>query len=161
MGKEIERKFLIQGELPPNSKYTTIRQGYLQTDKERTVRIRTITMDNTTRGYLTIKGLGSASGMSRYEFETEIPPEDANHLLTLCDQPLIEKTRYRIIHDNNTWEIDIFLGANQGLAVAEIELEAEDQVFDKPDFIGAEITGDIKYYNSMLQQHPYSEWKDK
>ncbi|MCK5329937.1 MAG: CYTH domain-containing protein [Candidatus Marinimicrobia bacterium] len=159
MGKEIERKFLIQGELPPNSKYTTIRQGYLQTDKERTVRIRTITMDNTTRGYLTIKGLGSASGMSRYEFEMEIPPEDATHLLTLCDQPLIEKTRYRITHANNTWEVDIFLGANQGLAVAEIELEAEDQVFDKPDFIGAEITGDIKYYNSMLQKEPYTIWK--
>lgn len=159
MGKEIERKFLIQGELPPNSKCTTIRQGYLQTDKERTVRIRTITMDNTTRGYLTIKGIGSASGMSRYEFETEIPSEDANHLLTLCDQPLIEKTRYRITHDNNTWEVDIFLGANQGLVVAEIELEAEDQVFDKPDFIGAEITGEIKYYNTMLQKEPFTTWE--
>ncbi len=161
MGKEIERKFLVTGSLPKSVQSTIIRQGYLQPQKERAVRIRTISGIEATRGILTIKGLGDKSGMSRYEFETEIPLSDAVHLLTLCDQPLIEKARYTIDHQGFTWEIDQFHGANTGLIIAEIELASREQEFSKPDFIGKEVTGQVKYYNTMLQQHPYCEWKDE
>ncbi|ODS29707.1 MAG: hypothetical protein SCARUB_05191, partial [Candidatus Scalindua rubra] len=109
-------------------------------------------------GVLTIKGIGDVSGMSRYEFETEIPMPDAEHLLSLCDQPLIEKTRYRYDFEGFTWEIDEFHALNEGLVVAEVELDSEEQQFNKPDFIGEEITGELKYYSMMLVKKPYTTW---
>jgi len=150
MGKEIECKFLVSF-LPEGMSGTTMRQGYLQPEKERAVRVRTIEKDGSKKGVLTIKGMGSESGMSRYEFETEIPVPDADHLLSLCDKPLIEKTRYKYV--------DEFHGVNDGLVVAEVELESEDQQFEKPDFIGEEVTGQVKYYNMMLLKNPYTTWE--
>jgi adenylate cyclase len=157
MGKEIECKFLVKS-LPEGMSGTTMRQGYLQPEKERAVRIRTVEKDGSIKGVLTIKGMGSASGMSRYEFETEIPVPDADHLLSLCDQPLIEKTRYNYDFEGLTWEVDEFHGVNDGLVVAEVELESEDQQFNKPDFVGEEVTGQVKYYNMMLLKNPYTTW---
>ena len=157
MANEIERKFLIKS-LPEDMSGTTMRQGYLQPEKERAVLIRTVEKDGSKKGVLTIKGMGSKSGMSRYEFETEIPVPDADHLLSLCDQPLIEKTRFKYDHEGLIWEIDEFHGVNDGLIVAEVELESEDQQFNKPDFIGDEVTGQIKYYNMMLLKNPYTAW---
>jgi len=157
MANEIERKFLIKS-LPDDMSGITMRQGYLQPEKERAVRIRTVEKDGSKKGVLTIKGMGSKSGMSRYEFETEIPVPDADHLLSLCDQPLIEKTRFKYDHEGLIWEIDEFHGVNDGLIVAEVELESEDQQFNKPDFIGDEVTGQIKYYNMMLLKNPYTTW---
>ena len=157
MGKEIERKFLVPF-LPEGMGGTNMRQGYLQPEKERAVRVRTIKKDGSKKGFLTIKGIGSESGMSRYEFETEIPISDADHLLSICDKPLIEKTRYKYEYEDLTWEIDEFHGDNDGLVVAEVELESEDQQFEKPDFIGEEVTGQVKYYNMMLLKDPYTTW---
>ena len=157
MGKEIECKFLVKS-LPEGMSGTTMRQGYLQPEKERAVRIRTVEKDGSKKGVLTIKGMGDASGMSRYEFETEIPVPDADHLLSLCDQPLIEKTRYKYDFEGLTWEVDEFHGVNDGLVVAEVELESEDQQFNKPDFVGEEVTGQVKYYNMMLLKNPYTTW---
>ena len=157
MANEIERKFLINA-LPEGMSGTTMRQGYLQPEKERAVRVRTVEKDGSKKGVLTIKGMGSASGMSRYEFETEIPVTDADHLLSLCDQPLIEKTRYKYDHGGLVWEVDEFHGVNDGLVVAEVELESEEQTFDKPGFIGEEVTGQTKYYNMMLLKNPYTTW---
>ena len=157
MANEIERKFLIKS-LPEDMSGTTMRQGYLQPEKERAVRIRTVEKDGSKKGVLTIKGMGSKSGMSRYEFETEIPVQDADHLLTLCDHPLIEKTRFKYGHEGLTWEIDEFHGVNEGLVVTEVELESEDQQFNKPDFISEEVTGQEKYYNMMLLKNPYTTW---
>ena len=157
MANEIERKFLIKS-LPKDMSGTTMRQGYLQPEKERAVRIRTVEKDGSKKGVLTIKGMGSKSGMSRYEFETEIPVPDADHLLSLCDQPLIEKTRFKYDHEGLIWEIDEFHGVNDGLIIAEVELESEDQQFNKPDFVGDEVTGQVKYYNMMLLKNPYTTW---
>jgi len=157
MANEIERKFLIKS-LPEDMSGTTMRQGYLQPEKERAVRIRTVEKDGSKKGILTIKGMGSKSGMSRYEFETEIPVPDADHLLSLCDQPLIEKTRFKYDHEGLTWEIDEFHGVNEGLVVTEVELESEDQQFNKPEFVGEEVTGQVKYYNMMLLKNPFSTW---
>lgn len=155
MGKEIERKFLIAGdEWRKLAKGTSYRQGYLSTVKERTVRVRTI--DD--KGYLTIKGI--TIGASRAEYEYEIPAGEANEMLTnLCEKPLVEKNRYKIKQGGLTWEIDEFLGDNLGLIVAEIELEDEAQEFDKPSWIGQEVTGDPKYFNSNLTKTPYTKWK--
>ena len=157
MANEIERKFLIKS-LPEDMSGTTMRQGYLQPEKERAVRIRTVEKDGSKKGLLTIKGMGSKSGMSRYEFETEIPVPDADHLLSLCNQPLIEKTRFKYDHEGLTWEIDEFHGVNEGLVVTEVELESEDQQFNKPEFVGEEVTGQVKYYNMMLLKNPFSTW---
>jgi len=157
MANEIERKFLIKS-LPDDMSGITMRQGYLQPEKERAVRIRTVEKDGSKKGVLTIKGMGSKSGMSRYEFETEIPVPDADHLLSLCNQPLIEKTRFKYDHEGLTWEIDEFHGVNEGLVVTEVELESEDQQFNKPDFVGEEVTGQVKYYNMMLLKNPFSTW---
>ena len=157
MGKEIERKFLVSF-LPEGMGGTNMRQGYLQPEKERAVRVRTVQKDESKKGVLTIKGIGSVSWMSRYEFETEIPVPDADYLLSLCDKPLIEKTRYKYDYEDLTWEIDEFHGVNDGLVVAEVELESEDQQFKKPNFIGEEVTGQVKYYNMMLLKDPYTTW---
>ena len=153
MGQEIERKFLVKGNDWPREKGKKYRQGYLSLDKERTVRVR-LAGD---QGYLTIKG--ENKGASRSEFEYEIPKEDAETLLDQqCLKPLIEKTRYKLKQAGLTWEIDEFSGANKGLVVAEIELEREDQPFDKPAWLGQEVTADPRYYNANLVQHPFSEW---
>ena len=158
MGKEIERKFLVSF-LPEGISRITMCQGYLQPEKERAVRIRTVEKEGSKKGVLTIKGMGSESGMSRYEFETEIPVQDADHLLSLCDEPLIEKTRYKYDYKDLTWEIDEFHGVNNGLVIAEVELESEDQQFKKPNFISEEVTGQEKYYNMMLLKNPYTTWR--
>ena len=160
MNKEIERKFLIK-KIPKGLIGTTFRQGYLQSEKERAVRIRTIEKGGLKEGFLTIKGVGNSSGMSRYEFETEIPIADADYLLNLCDQPIIEKTRYIYEHESLIWEIDDFHGVNNGLVIAEVELKSEDQEIKKPDFVDKEVTGQKKYYNLMLTKNPYSMWEEE
>jgi len=154
LGKEIEKKFLIKNdEWCEGAKGTKYRQGYLSTVKERTVRVRTI--DD--RGFLTIKGVNV--GAVRAEYEYEIPAKDADEMLTdLCEKPLIEKNRYKISYKNLVWEIDEFFGDNNGLIVAEVELTDEHQSIDLPSWIGEEVTGDPKYFNSSLIKHPYSKW---
>jgi CYTH domain-containing protein len=129
-----------------------LRQGYLSSVQERTVRVRTAG-DN---AYLTIKGI--AVGASRLEFEYGIPFEDAKELLNLCEMPLIEKNRYRVEEGGVVWEIDEFLGENLGLIIAEVELESEDQTLTKPDWVGEEVTGDPRYFNANLIKKPYNRW---
>ena len=152
MGTEIERKFRVKKGVWRDEKATKYRQGYLSTVKERTVRVRTIE----DQAYLTIKG--KAIGAARQEFEYEIPRQDADALLDICEKPLIEKNRYKIKHGGFVWEVDEFLGENQGLIVAEIELESENQFFSKPDWVGKEVTGDPRYFNSNLIKNPYTKW---
>lgn len=155
MAKEIERKFLVNNLIFKNSgekKY--YKQGYLSTDKGRTVRIRII--DH--QGYITVKG--ASRSISRDEYEYSIPVEDADEMLEkLCLKPLIEKYRYKIPYRGFIWEVDEFLGVNKGLIVAEIELPDENTEFDRPEWIGTEVTNDRKYFNSSLVQYPYSDWK--
>ena len=154
MGVEIERKFLLTNEGWRGQGHPTLmRQGYLVADPVRTVRVRI----EGERAVITIKG--KSTGASRGEWEYEIPVPDATELLDgLCEQPQVEKIRHRIEHAGHTWEVDEFLGLNAGLVVAEIELDAEDEAFEKPDWIGAEVTGDKRYYNSSLIRMPYSQW---
>lgn len=152
MGKEIERKFLVKEGAWRNVKGTRYRQGYLNSAKERNVRVRT--MED--KAYLTIKGI--AIGASRMEFEYEIPLQDADELLEICEKPLIEKTRYKVQEGGFVWEVDVFFRENQGLIVAEVELESEDQEFPKPDWVREEVTGDPRYFNSNLIKNPYIKW---
>ena len=152
MAKEIERKFLVKAGAWRNEKGTKYRQGYLNSQKERVVRVRTI--DD--KGFLTIKGL--TVGASRLEFEYEIPRQDADQLLDICEKPLIEKRRYKVVEGEFVWEIDEFFGENQGLIVAEVELESEDQQFPRPDWVGEEVTGDPRYFNSNLIKKPFKMW---
>jgi len=157
MGIEIERKFRVLY-LPLNLPGEKIIQGYIQTEKHRAVRIRIIENCKKKKGFLTIKGDSDISGLSRFEFEKPISIPDANHLLKLCDQPLIKKTRYHYDYHGFHWEIDRFHGENDGLLLAELELENEKQEYKKPDFIGEEVTGLEKYYNLMLVKNPFSTW---
>ncbi len=154
MAKEIERKFLVAGEdWRVMAQGTRYRQGYLSTVKERTVRVRTI--DD--KGFLTVKGV--SVGATRSEYEYEIPAADADEMLDdLCEKPIIEKNRYKIPIGDVTWEVDEFLGVNDGLIVAEVELRSEDQSFPKPDWIGDEVTGDPRYFNANLIARPFSTW---
>ncbi len=154
MGVEIERKFLPSGDAWRQlGEPVLLRQGYLCSDPERTVRVRI----EGEEGRLTIKSKGS--GVRRGEWEYPIPLPEAQDLLdTLCERPLVEKYRRRIEHAGFTWEVDEFLGENAGLVVAEIELPSEDTVFDRPDWIGQEVSGDKRYYNSSLIRFPYSQW---
>lgn len=154
MGQEIERKFLLRGDTWRALAIGTMyRQGYLNSVKERTVRIRTVG----DKAFLTIKGINV--GATRAEYEYPIPFDDCNAMLdTLAEKPLIEKKRYKIRRGDLTWEVDEFFGDNSGLIVAEVELQREDQVFEKPDWIGAEVTGDPRYFNSNLVKHPYTKW---
>ncbi len=155
MAKEIERKFLVQGNFKPFSKKSTrIVQGYLSSVPERTVRVRI----KGEKGFITIKGIGSASGASRYEWEKEIPVAEVKELLQICEPGVIDKTRYLVDAGKHTFEVDEFYGDNQGLIVAEVELSAEDESFEKPEWLGEEVTGDARYYNSMLMKNPYSKW---
>ena len=155
MAKEIERKFLVVGDdWRKLAKGTHYRQGYLNSVKERTVRIRTI--DD--KAFLTVKGPNI--GITRMEFEYEIPHKECLEMLTnLAEQPIIEKIRYKIAIDDLIWEIDEFLGVNKGLIVAEIELQNEEQKFSKPEWIGEEVSGDPRYFNSNLVKHPYTSWE--
>jgi len=154
MGTEIERKFLLIGDswrsLATGTKY---RQGYLNSTKERVVRVRTIDDD----GFLTIKGI--TTGATRVEYEYNIPKKDATEMLDeLCEKPIIEKNRYKIDFAGFIWEVDEFFRENRGLIVAEIELESEGQPFEKPEWIGDEVTGDPKYFNSNLIVNPFTKW---
>jgi len=155
---EIERKFLVNESWKKPEEGYHYSQGYLNKDIQRLVRIRLVEANGSKKGLLTINGSGNDSGISRYEFEIEIPVTDADNHLMLCDQPLIEKIRYKFEHDGLIWEIDEFRGLNNGLIMAEVELESEDQEFSKPNFIGDEVSGVRKYYNFMLQNNPYTSW---
>lgn len=155
MGQEIERKFLVEGEYKAQAyAHNHIVQGYICSARGRTVRVRI----RGTQGYLTIKGASDATGMSRYEWEKEITLAEAQELMKLCEPGVIDKTRYLIQSGNHVFEVDEFYGDNAGLVIAEVELASEDETFEKPDFIGQEVTGDIRYYNSQLMKHPYTQW---
>ena len=157
MATEIERKFLVEGDFRSEAiGKTRIVQGYICSDKGRTVRVR-IRGD---KGYLTVKGAASATGLSRYEFEREVPLEDAEQMLRLCEPGAIDKERYLVPCGQHTWEVDVFHGPNEGLIVAEIELSAEDEPFEHPAWLGKEVSGDRRYYNSMLMRSPYCTFKE-
>ncbi|HAR22576.1 MAG: CYTH domain-containing protein [Schleiferiaceae bacterium] len=156
MAKEIERKFLVAHQAWRESVNTihVYRQGYLSYDSERTVRVRATEVT----GYLTIKGI--TEGLTRDEFEYEIPLADALALLQLCERPAVEKKRYIVPNGAHVWEVDVFEGVNEGLVVAEIELGSEDEAFDKPNWLGNEVSGDRKYSNSALSLHPFKDWSN-
>jgi CYTH domain-containing protein len=153
---EIERKFLVRADTYKNeaSRSYDIQQGFLNTDPERTVRIRLA--DG--KGILTVKGLTDDSGLKRFEWEKEIASEEALALLALCELGKIEKRRYEVSVGQHIYEVDEFFGSNQGLVIAEIELADEDEVFEKPDWLGEEVTGDIRYYNAQLVKKPFLAW---
>ena len=155
MALEIERKFLVKGDFKVSSKKKIrITQGYLSSIPERNVRVR-IKGD---KGFITIKGISNASGASRYEWEKEIPVAEVKELLELCEPGIIDKMRFLVDFGSHTFEVDEFYGDNEGLIVAEIELSAENEKFLKPEWLGDEVTGDTKYYNSALVKNPYKNW---
>lgn len=157
MATEIERKFLVNGDFKAAIEASQrITQGYLCSIPERTVRVR-IKGD---KGFITIKGIGSASGASRYEWENEIPVGEVNELLALCEPGVIDKTRYLVKSGRHTFEVDEFYGDNDGLTVAEVELSSEDEQFEKPEWLDEEVTGDVRYYNSMLMKAPFNTWSE-
>lgn len=155
---EIERKFLVKDFSYREAARSKIRivQGFLNTDPDRTVRVRCIG----DKGFLTIKGRTYAHGTSRPEWEYDIPLKEARELLQICRLAPVEKWRYQIPVGKHTFEVDEFLGENQGLVLAEVELQAEGEAFLRPDWLGREVTGEARYYNSQLSQEPYSTWKD-
>jgi adenylate cyclase len=153
---EIERKFLVLNldfEKEAFSK-KEISQGYLSSNPERTVRVRI----KGNEGFLTIKGAGNASGMSRFEWEKQIPVTEARALLQLCESGVISKTRFEIKVGDHTFEVDVFFGENEGLIIAEIELDSESESFEKPNWLGKEVTNDVRFFNSYLSQNPYKHW---
>jgi adenylate cyclase len=153
---EIERKFLVTSGVFKKEAHQKFRiiQGFLNRDPERTVRVR---LKNDT-GILTVKGLSSNDGLSRFEWEKDILKNDAKALLEFCEEGVIDKLRYEIKVDKHIFEVDEFFGDNEGLVIAEVELSSEDEVFTKPNWLGEEVTGDIKYYNSQLSKQPYNTW---
>jgi len=155
MGKEIERKYLVNlAAWKPRDSGIHFKQGYLNSQKERVVRVRI----EGERAKLTIKGM--TNGVTRSEFEYDIPVGDASELLdSLCEQPLIDKHRYKEVHGAKTWEIDVFHGLNQGLVVAEVELQAEDEAIELPSWAVMEVSSDPRYYNANLLKQPFSTWK--
>ena len=156
---EIERKFLVVGEFKNLATSSThIAQGYIASGNGRTVRVR-IRGD---KGYLTIKGPSDHAGLARFEWEKEITLAEAKALMTICEPGIIEKTRWLVPSEDgkHTWEVDVFEGENEGLIMAEIELESEDDVVEKPAFIGKEVTGDRRFYNSHMRRYPFRLWKD-
>lgn len=157
MALEIERKFLVKDEGYKQQAYeaTRIAQGYICSARGRTVRVR-IRGD---KGYLTIKGPGGEGGLSRYEWEKEIPLEEAKELMKICEPGMIDKTRYLVRSGKHVFEVDEFYGENSGLVMAEVELVSEAEAYECPDFIGEEVTGDVRFYNSFLTKNPYSRWK--
>ena len=158
-GMEIERKFLVCGDGYKRQARSSsrIKQGYIASGHGRTVRVRL----RDDKAYLTIKGPSLDGGLSRYEFEKEITVDEALSLFRLCEPGIIDKTRYLVDCGNHTFEVDEFYGDNEGLVMAEVELSAPDEPYEKPDFIGDEVTGDRRFYNSHLRQNPYKKWKDE
>lgn len=156
MAQEIERKFLVKGTSYREEAFAKSRivQGYICSARGRTVRVRI----RDTKGYLTIKGPSDAAGLSRYEWEKEIPLAEAQELMKLCEPGVVDKTRYLVQSGKHVFEVDEFYGDNEGLVMAEVELEAEDEAFVAPAFIGQEVTGDVRYYNSFLTKTPYKAW---
>ena len=144
---EIERKFLVKSDEYKERSFAKneIAQGYLNSNPERTVRVR-------------IKGKGNETGMSRLEWEKEIPVDEARQLLNLCESGIISKIRHEVKFENHTFEIDEFIGENEGLVIAEIELQSEDEAFEKPEWLGEEVTNNVKYYNSYLSKNPFKNW---
>ncbi|MCG8577438.1 MAG: CYTH domain-containing protein [Flavobacteriales bacterium] len=157
MGVEIERKFLIKDDSwrEKATDANDIKQGYLNSVAERTVRVRI----SRGKGILTIKGKND--NLSRLEYEYEIPLKDAESLIDLCEKPIIEKTRHSYFRANHHWEIDVFKGENEGLIVAEVELESEEEELQLPEWIGEEVSNDSRYYNSSLITNPFVNWKDE
>ena len=156
MAQEIERKFLVKGDFKSEAfKSTRITQGYLSSVPERTVRVRV----KGDKGFITIKGIGNESGASRFEWEKEIPVDEVRDLLKICEPGVIDKTRYLVKNGDLTFEVDEFYGDNDGLTVAEIERPDEDTQFNRPAWLGEEVTGDVRFYNSMLMKNPYKNWK--
>lgn len=155
MSKEIERKFLVRGDFKSLAfRSERITQGYLSSVPERTVRVRI----KGNEGFITIKGLSNASGLTRYEWEKEIPVDEARELLQLSEPGMIDKTRYLVQVGKHVFEVDEFYGENEGLILAEIELQSEDEPFEKPEWLGKEVTGDPRYYNAMLSKKPYKSY---
>ena len=157
---EIERKFLVTGPFKDKAyDATRIQQGYIASGRGRTVRVRV----RGDKGYLTIKGPSNLAGLARFEWEKEISVSDAHELMRICEPGIIDKTRYLVKSPDgrHVWEVDEFYGENEGLVMAEIELDDEDESYSKPDFIGREVTGDRRFYNSHLRQNPYKLWKDE
>jgi len=155
MSQEIERKFLIQGDFKKFAVAASeIIQGYLSSVPERSVRVRV----KDKKGFITVKGIGNESGTTRFEWEKEIPVEEAKSLLKICELGIIDKVRYEIPAGKHTFEVDEFRGENEGLILAEIELNSEDEEFEKPDWLGEEVTGNEKYYNVVLMKNPYKTW---
>lgn len=154
--QEIERKFLVLSDAfkAAAAIQNRIVQGYLNSDPERTVRVRI----KGNKGFLTIKGKGNASGTTRLEWEKEIPVSDAELLLPLCEKGMIDKIRYEVPVGNHVYEVDVFSGDNDGLIVAEIELNTEEESFEKPNWLGKEVTGEERYYNAFLSNSPYKNW---
>ncbi|WP_350289678.1 CYTH domain-containing protein [uncultured Croceitalea sp.] len=153
---EIERKFLVKSSAYRTNATTETRivQGFLNTDPERTVRVRI----RGNKGYITVKGKGNAKGTTRFEWETEISVVEATNLIDLCEQGILEKIRYEVTIGEHIFEVDEFLGDNKGLVIAEIELQHESEFFKKPDWLGEEVTGQTKYYNSQLSKKPFLQW---
>jgi adenylate cyclase len=153
---EIERKFLVKSEdfKTESHKHTRIIQGFLNTNPERTVRVRL----RGDKGYLTVKGKSTNDGLSRFEWEKEISKLDAEALFKLCKKGLIDKIRYEIKIRQHVFEVDVFSEENQGLIIAEVELNHEEETFEKPNWLGQEVTGDKRYYNSQLSRHPFKNW---
>lgn len=153
---EIERKFLVKNDSFKKEAFTKnhIAQGYLSSVPERTVRVRI----KGEKGFLTIKGASNDSGLSRFEWEKEIPVSEAKSLLLLCEKGVIDKTRFEIKKGNHVFEVDEFYNDNKGLIVAEIELDSENDTFEIPDWLGKEVTGDIRYYNAYLSKNPFKNW---
>ena len=156
MAQEIERKFLVKDSRFKELAFSSSRiaQGYICSSRGRTVRVRI----RDEKGYLTIKGPAGENGLSRYEWEKEITFDEAQELMKLCEPGMIDKTRYLVQSGSHVFEVDEFYGENEGLIVAEVELSSENESFEKPDFIGEEVTGIAKYYNSFLMKFPYTKW---
>jgi CYTH domain-containing protein len=153
---EIERKFLVLSNdfIAEAFSKKRIVQGYLNSNPERTVRVR-IKAD---KGFLTIKGKGNETGTTRLEWEQEIAVTDAEKLLTICENGIIDKVRHEVKVGNHIYEVDVFSGENEGLTIAEIELQSEDEVFEKPHWLGQEVTNDERYYNAYLSNNPFKSW---
>ncbi|GAA3739972.1 MULTISPECIES: CYTH domain-containing protein [Flavobacterium] len=154
---EIERKFLVKSDDFKKQAFAQndIAQGYLSSVPERTVRVRI----KGHKGFITIKGISNTAGMSRFEWENEIPLDEAQELLKLCEKGKIEKTRYEIKSGKHVFEVDEFYGENDGLIMAEIELNSEGETFEKPEWLGEEVTNDERYYNAYLSKNPYKDWQ--
>lgn len=158
MATEIERKFLVKGEFKSlSNKSYRIKQGYIPSSEGRSVRIRL----KDQQAFITIKGASNESGLSRFEWEKEISVSEAEELFSVCDPNMIDKTRYIVEYKGHIFEVDEFYEANEGLIVAEVELQSETEIFDIPTWLGKEVTGDKRYYNISLINNPFANWKDK